>query len=128
MTKELPPIEAIFGDQGGAAILRLGEHLGKEIQKVNKTQVRKLLTELKGMKQDEEFPLKINRFCWVCRYIVAQEKSREFELLGNYLIAAAKKVAEMDAKKHFGRLQNLMESVYAHYLYRKEKEEERSNA
>jgi hypothetical protein len=113
----LPAIDDIFGDRGGNAIVQLGEHFGKAIKKVSKSQVRKFLTELKSIKKCDEFHL--NRFRWVCRYLVAQEKS--LKDLGDYLEAAAKQVAILplpdQREGRFQRLQSLMESIYAHYLY-----------
>lgn len=140
MDKELPTgpeeiqkaIEGIFAkDLGGDAILWLGERLGKEVQKVNKTQVRKFLTELKTIKRGEKF--KLDRFRWVSRYIVAQEKSSQekmpkgLRLLGNYLDAATKQVSETYTQERLERLQSLIESVYAHYLYQGEAREGRKN-
>jgi CRISPR/Cas system CSM-associated protein Csm2 small subunit len=113
-------VEKIFTDQGGAAILWLGENLGKAAQKVNKTQMRKFLTELKAIREYNEFDL--NRFRWICKYIAAQEKSRELELLREYLDTAAKKAAEADTENRVKRLQSLMESIYAHYLWGEVKE------
>lgn len=131
MDRELPKdmtdiekaIEKIFDkDQGGEIIKWLGEQLGRAVQRVNKTQVRKFLTELKKLgEEDKKFEL--NRFRWLCRYIVAQEKN--LKLLGEYLDAAAKKAAETDTENRVERLQNLMESVYAHYCYNDAMREER---
>ena len=138
MDKELPrdpegiqkAVECIFAKaQGGDAILWLGERLGKEVQKVNKTQLRKFLTELKAIKKDEKF--KLDRFRWVSRYIVAQEKSSQekmpkgMRLLGNYLDVATKQVSETYTQERLERLQSLIESVYAHYLYYGEAKEGR---
>jgi hypothetical protein len=148
MDRELPrdpegiqkAVECIFAEtQGGDAILWLGERLGKEVQKVNKTQVRKFLTELKAIKKDEKF--KLDRFRWVSRYLVAQEKSSQekssqekssqekmpkgMRLLGNYLDVATKQVSETYTQERLERLQSLVESVYAHYLYYGEAKEGR---
>ena len=121
MEREGPSIEVIFGDQGGNAIDQLGQHLAKKIKDVNKTQMRKFLTELKTVQQAKEFEFALSRFRWISRYIEAQEK--KLKPLGECLRAAAQKVAEADKShqpKYFERLQALMESVYAHYLYGQE--------